>query len=124
MNKNQSDGELIRRTEDYLKSYTFNRRLAELEKYEREYFEDEMSEWEREAPSDIPLALARMFEIRHFVMDMENSDEKLFLYYRYIKDESVERCAELLNISRSSAYRMRERALRMARERYIAFFGF
>ena len=63
---------------------------------------------------DIALARARMYEIRHFINSLPNCDEKLFLYYRYVRGESVERCAEMLGISRSSAYRLKNRALSLA----------
>ena len=66
---------------------------------------------------DRPLARARMFEIRHFIMDMPNSDETLMLYYHYVKGEPVERCGELLGISRSSAFRLKAKALALAQEK-------
>lgn len=109
----------VRKVEDYLKGYTFNRRLVELDNYERKFFGAKESEWESECPGELPLARARMFEIRHFVMSMENCEEKLFLYYHYIKGESVERCAELLNISRSSAFRLKKKSLCLAARSFI-----
>ena len=44
---------------------------------------------------------------------LPNSDEKLLLYYHYVKGENVERCAELLGISRSSGFRLKKRAHEM-----------
>ena len=102
----------IRQIEDYLKGYQLNRKLLRLDRYEKEFFSPDDSDYE--ALGEAPLARARMFEIRHFVMKMENSDEKLFLYYHYIKGQSVERCAELLGVSRSTAFRIRNRALKKA----------
>ena len=99
----------IRMMENYLKAYCLNRCLLRLERYEREYFGRQ--ETEEDLPGEAPLARARMFEIRHFITDMNNSTEKLFLYYRYIRGETVERCGELLNISRASAYRLKKRAI-------------
>jgi CHASE3 domain sensor protein len=72
-----------RETENYLKGYQVNRKLLKLERYEKEYLSSDDSDIE--AFGEAPLARARMFEIRHFVMKMENSEEKLLLYYRYIK---------------------------------------
>ena len=92
-----------------LKSYAFYRKMLRLARYEEEFFGGR----ERPEPDHDDrrsYARLRMVEIRHFVMSMENSDEKLFLYYHYIREDSVERCAELLGISRSSAFRMKKRA--------------
>ena len=101
-----------RETENYLKGYQLNRKLLRLERYEKEYLSSDDSDIE--AFGEAPLARARMFEIRHFVMKMENSEEKLLLYYRYIKGQTMERCAELLGVSRSTAFRMKIRALEKA----------
>ena len=103
----------MKRVEDYLKSYRINGKLLRLERYEREYFKDNGS-CDYEALGEAPLARARMYEVRHFINSLENCDEKLFLYYHYVKGERVERCAELLGVSRSSAFRMKKRAHIMA----------
>ena len=103
----------IQRVENYLKGYMLNQKLLRLDRYERTYFGYRDSE---ETIPDTPLARAKMFEIRHFIMELENSDEKLLLYYHYIRGETVERCAELLGISRSSGFRLKKRALCIALE--------
>ena len=102
----------IKAAEDYLKGYIYNGKLLRLDKYRREYFRDEQP-IEIESIGEVPLSRARMFGIRHLVNSLPNCDEKLFLYYRYIKGLEVERCGELLGLSRSSAYRMKNRALIM-----------
>jgi len=99
-------------TENYLCNYKFCRKLLAMRNYEKKYFDT--MEWESESPAEFTVARAKMFEIRHFVLDMENSSEKLLLYYHYIRGESIERCGELLGISRSSAFRMKRRALEQA----------
>jgi DNA-directed RNA polymerase specialized sigma subunit len=105
----------ILKVEEYLKGYSLNRKLVELEKYEKEYFGGNEAEWEeQELPAELPLARVRMFEIRHFVMGLPNCEEKLLLYYRYIKGESIESCAELLGVSRSTVYRIKDKALKLA----------
>ena len=103
--------------DNYLKGYAMNRKLLRMDRYEKEFFKP--SELDFESLGEAPLAKARMFEIRHFIMRLPNSDEKLLLYYHYIKNESVERCAELLGIGRSTAYRMKKRALDLALETKI-----
>ena len=102
----------IKETENYLKGYALNMKLLRLDRYERTYFGYRDGE---DCPfNDAPLARARMFEIRHFIMEMKNSDEKLLLYYHYVRCEPVEKCAELLGVSRSSAFRLKKKALAMA----------
>ena len=104
----------IREVENYLKGYALNMKLLKLDKYERMYFG--YKDGDDGAFNDAPLARAKMFEVRHFIMGMKNSDEKLLLYYHYIRGESVEKCAELLGISRSSGFRLKKRALTEAAE--------
>ena len=108
-------------TENYLRSYAFYKKLLRLDKYEQDYFGTsalgERSVYEHHG--EISLAHAKMFEVRHFIMMMQNSDEKLLLYHHYVRGESVERCAELLGISRSSAFRLKKRALTLAAELYL-----
>ena len=107
-----AERERLLRMDEYLKGYAFNRKLLRLARYEKEFFGDGMLE--EESAGEPPLARARMFAIRHFVMGLPNGDEKLFLYYHYVREESVERCGELLGIARASAFRLKKRALRTA----------
>ena len=107
--------ERLRRADEYLRGYQLNRKLLRVDRYEREYFHTD--EGDVEAFGEAPLARARMFEIRHFVMSLENGEEKLLLYYHYIKGEPVERCGELLGVSRSTAFRLKARALRRVADR-------
>ncbi len=104
--------EEVRKIDDYLKAYQLNRRLLRLDRYEREYLG--YRETVDEVMGDGALARAKMYEIRHFIMEMANSDEKLLLYYHYIRGESVEKCGELLGISRASAFRLKKKALELA----------
>ena len=100
----------------YLKGYHFQRKLLRLARYEETYFR--RREEREEDTGEMPLARARMFEIRHFIMSLPNGDEKLLLYYHYVRGESVERCAELLGVARASGYRLKKRALNMAVEHW------
>ena len=109
--------EEINQIDDYFKGYLFYQKLLRLDRYEKQYFHT--SEWEHEAPGELGLARAKMFRIRHAIMAIPNCDEKLLLHYHYIKGEPVERCAELLGVSRSSAFRMKKRALVLAAEHRV-----
>ena len=99
----------IKVADDYLKGYSLNQKLLRLDRYEREFFgyEDSVDG----IVGDAALARGRMFEIRHLIMSLDNCDEKLLLYYHYIRGEGVEKCAELLGVSRSSGFRLKKRAL-------------
>lgn len=101
----EEENEII---ENYLKSYKFCRRVLSLKNYEEKYFDT--LEWECESPAEFSVARAKMFEVRHFLLSMPNGNEKLFLYYHYVHCHSVERCGELLGISRASAFRLKKRA--------------
>lgn len=116
--KETMTSEEIKITENYLKSYTLNRKLLRLDRYEKEYFGTDRADFE--AFGEVPLARARMFDVRHFIMSLANCDEKILLYYHYVKGTNVERCAELLGISRSSAFRLKKRALIMAAQKYVS----
>ncbi len=109
--------EEIRTTENYLKGYALCRRMLKLDRYEREFFG--YRELPEEVPGEGPLLRASMFEIRHFIMSLGNCDEKLLLYYHYIRGESVEKCAELLGISRAGGFRLKRRALTLAAQKRL-----
>ena len=104
--------ENIKRVENYLKGYMINRKLLMMKNYETKYFDT--CEWESETPVEFAVVRAKMYQTRHFVLNIKNSNEKLLLYYHFIRGESVERCAELLGISRSSAFRLKKKALCVA----------
>lgn len=113
IHENEKDPDEINRdmsrAENYLSGYKINKHLFRLENYEKRKCLD--SEWEEECPGELPMARARMFDIRHRILSLPNGDEKLILYYHYVKGEPIERCGEMLGISRSSAFRLRRRAL-------------
>ena len=106
----------IRSIDNYLRGYQIYSKLLKLDRYERSYFG--YKDGEGVESGDALLAKAKMFEIRHFISEMKNSDEKLLLYYHYIRGEPVEKCAELLGISRSSGFRLKKRALVLAYNSY------
>jgi len=109
--------EEIKITENFLKSYKLNQKLLRLDRYEREYFG--ATDRDTEGLSETRLARPRMYDVRHFIMSLPNSDEKLLLYYHYVRGQSIEACAELLGISRSSGFRKKKIALELAAEKYV-----
>ena len=104
--------EEIEEMKNYLSGYKLSRDLLELEKYEREFLRSH--EWTNERPGDLALARAQMFEIRHFILGLPNSSEKILLYLHYIDCEPIERCGSIMSISRSSAFRLKKKALALA----------
>ena len=104
--------EEINKVNNFLKGYRTYRSFLTAERYEKEFFGGDRSL--DGIGGDLSMARARMFEVRHFIMSLCNSDEKLLLYFHYVRGESVERCGELLGISRTSAFRLKKKALALA----------
>ena len=102
----------IEEMKNYLSGYKLYRDLLELEKYEREFLRSR--EWSSERPGDLTLARVKMFEIRNFILSLPNSNEKILLYLHYIDCEPIERCGNIMGISRSSAFRLKKKALALA----------
>ena len=115
MTENLISASEIKEIDNYLKGYALNMKLLRLDRYERTYFGYRDGE---DSPfNDAPLARARMFEIRHFILSLPNSTEKILLYLHYINCEPIERCASIMNLSRSSAFRLKNRAIELACEK-------
>ncbi len=108
----KSNQSQIEEMKNYLSGYRLYRDLLELEKYEREFLRTR--EWSSERPGDLTLARVKMFEIRDFILALPNSSEKILLYLHYIDCEPIERCGDIMEISRSSAFRLKRRALAFA----------
>ena len=109
----ETENKELKMVENFLRGYVSNKRQLKLEKYEAIYFGrargvDEA--WYHEPEK----AKERMDRVHSFVTEMDNGEEKLLLYFHYVRGESIEKCAELLGVSRSTAFRLRKRALRMA----------
>ncbi len=102
--------------EGFLRGYAMNQKMLRMEQYEEQFFRNNKSK-DDGMPTEEPLAKARMFAVRHFILSLENSDEKLFLYFHYIKGHTVSRSAEMLGISERAGFRMKNRALFMAYEK-------
>ena len=104
---------------NYLASYRTNGKLLFMDNYEREHFEEKEGVL-HDILDEVPVARERMSEIRHFISSLKNCDEKLFLYYYYVKGRSAETCGELLGVSRSTAFRLKKRAILLAAEALAA----
>ena len=108
-----------------LSEYSVFRKLLDMQNYNNEYFgnaeifrKNERKRQGESLPGDKPDIMARMFDLRRFVLSLDATNEKLFLFYHYIHGESVGRVAELMRISRRSAFRLKARALEYAAARY------
>jgi hypothetical protein len=117
--KNISKNEMDR----ILSEYSVFRKLLDMQNYDKEYFGNaEIFRKSKEKsvclPGDGPYITARMFDLRRFVLSLDATNEKLFIFYHYIHGESVGRVAELMRISRRSAFRLKSRALEYAAARY------
>ena len=109
--------------EQYLRGYLLDSRMlqAEMRRRERrEMMREAGRAWDdgNGADSGVLFCRARMYDVQEFICSLPDSEEKLFLYNRYICGESVTRIAEDLDISDRSAYRLRRRALDLAARHY------
>ena len=98
---------------DFLAGYQLCLDLLELKRYERRRAEtfDEPCRCEDVLAGNEAFWRARMEEIGQAIASLRNGRDKLVLYHRYIRGESVERAAALLGISRRTAYRAFRRGL-------------
>ncbi len=100
----------------FLESYGINKKMLRMMKYEKEYFSKE-SDSDDALPipgGDEILIKSKMIEVRRFVAGLEDGNCKLLIFYHYIKGFSIEKCAEMMNIGRTSGFRLRRRALSCA----------
>ena len=106
-----------------LSEYSVFRKLLDMELYNNQYFGNaeillKKERLEALSGSESSRIKARMFFLRRFVLSLGGCNEKLFLFYHYIHGESVGRVAELMGMSRRSAFRLKKRALEFAAHRY------
>ena len=114
--------------EQILSEYSGFRKLLDMKSYNDEYFGNAEILLKKKNfqsgvlyPGDLHDVVARMFGVRRFVLSLNSCNEKLFLFYHYIHGESTGRVAELMKISRRSAFRLKRRALEYAAVRYPIF---
>ena len=111
----------VEQMDSLLRQYEYGLKMLRLNKYEQDYFGGELPQDGLFCADDEAYTKARMFEIKRFVTSLPPDDRKLFLYYHYIRGESVAKCGELLGISRRSAFRLKGRALEYAAIKYRRF---
>ncbi len=118
--------EELRAAEEYLSSYRHGARMLDCMRYGKEFMGSEV------LPEDPLLSMAqsfeigdedadetmirsRMFGVRQFISSLKcDGNARLLLYWHYIRGVSVTRCAEMMNVSRAGAFRVRKRALEAA----------
>ncbi len=118
----QYEEEAIEEVRNFLCGYQLCLDMLNLRRYERKrasVFHD-LCDCEDILAGGDALWRARMFEIGELIGCMKNSREKLLLHYHYIRGESIEYAAELIGVSRRTAYRMHRRALLLASDLYRA----
>ena len=109
--------------EAYLSNYGSLQKMLEVNRYEKEIRGEKIG---MEADpyglleEDEACLMSKLYEIRAFILEIPATNEKLLLYYHYVHGESLMQCAELLDISRASEYRLKKRALKLAAELYDA----
>ena len=119
----------LREAEEYLSSYRHGVRMLDCMRYGRQFMGSEVlpedpllywSETYEEKTSNLDgadetIIRARMYGVRQFISELKcDSNTRLLLYWHYIRGVSVTRCAEMMDMSRAGAFRVRKRALEAA----------
>ncbi len=121
--------EELQAAEEYLSSYRHGARMLDCMRYGRQFMgsevlpEDPLLFWSEnydeneseKADADESIIRARMYGVRHFITELKcDGNARLLLYWHYIRGVSVTRCAEMMDVSRAGAFRVRKRALEAA----------
>ena len=121
--------EELRAAEEYLSSYRHGARMLDCMRYGKQFMgsevlpEDPLLYWSENyedrfdstPDADESLIRARMFGVRQFISGLRcDSNTRMLLYWHYIRGVSITRCAEMMDISRAGAFRLRKRALEYA----------
>lgn len=113
MNKQTPNVAAVRQ---FLESYQYHGKLLRGNQYARAYFGGGADGGG--GAEDDPFLKAAMHPVREFVLTLPDCREKMFLYFRYLHGHSVEKCAELMEVSRRTAFRIANDALHFAAENY------
>lgn len=99
----------------YLGEYLLTKQMIAVSRYERRFADDETDIDADDSPGgDEALWRAKMLEIRRFIMSLSADSKRLILYYHFIRNQPIEKCAEYLGVSRATAFRIYNDALRCA----------
>ncbi len=96
--------ESLKKAEEMLLEYRLLEKQMNANRYEREFFG-------RKVTGEDVLLQARAYEIRTRVMALPPCPEKLFLSLHFLRGHAVEKCAELMDISRSTAFRLKKKGI-------------
>ncbi len=110
--KDEGEAEL-RRAKDFLCGYQLCLDMLNLRRYERvrgSHFSEEC-DCEDILSGNEAYWRARMYEVRTVLGRLRNGKEKLLLYYHYVRGESIEHAADMLDVSRRTGYRLHQRGL-------------
>ncbi len=99
----------------FLESYLLFRQMLAGNRYARKYLDRED---QANTSHDDPFLKAEMLRVRQFIMTLPDCREKMFLYYRYLCGHSIEKCADILEMSRRTAFRVATRAICLAAEHF------
>ena len=104
---------LIEGAKDYLSGYQLCVDMLQLRRYERKRAKefDEECRCEDILKGNEAFWRARMRETELLIGSLRNGREKMILYYRYIRGQSVQHSADYLGISRRTGYRIYRRGL-------------
>lgn len=67
---------------------------------------------------DTLFARAKMLEIKNFIRSLPPCREKMMLFYKYVRGETIERVGELLDVSPRTAFRIMKSATELAASHY------
>jgi len=101
------------RARNYLSGYQLCLDMLNLRRYERKRAQSfgEYCNCDELLQCNEVFWRARMYEIKTLIDGMRNGREKSILYYHYICGESIDRAADLLDISRRTGYRLHQKGL-------------
>ena len=98
---------------NYLCGYRLCAQMLELWRYDRKRarYADELFVSSELLGAEETVWRMRMQEIENTVLSLVGARERRLLFYRYLRGERMERCAELIGVSRRTAFRIHQRAL-------------
>ena len=110
-----NENDALSEMKKYFEGYGASKKLLRMMKYEKDYFphenEDDSEDILLVPGGDEVMLKAKMYDIRRFIVGMDDGNEKTLLFYHYIKGFSVEKCSEMMGIGRTSAFRLKKKAL-------------